>query len=234
MERNEKTTRRLTTSRQLRKMIFFSGFFLFLVLSSFTCDDCETYQDFEFELSLGNQFITSEYRVGDTIRMFKTISSDLLLTDGSQFDNSLKPFRVHFDMYRIPSNNGKVVDGIDYFDIETKQGNFDRFESTLFSPISSRLEFNCSGGDCIVDINLVCLEEGYYGFATLNGNFGDFEDNECATYEVIPDLASGISNNFQLLQEIDTDMLILELNNSDFNYTDITASNQSYFFKVVP
>lgn len=202
-----------------------------MVVYGFQCDDCETYTTNEFILGLGEQLVESTYQVGDTLIIKQDHFALLDLESGNAYDNRDGELYFFINMLRVKRNNERISDGLEYFDIETKQGKFSAVTG-LNKEFRGRVLFDCDSTLCRLELNIIPKKVGYYAIHLTRGYFGSQALDDCTDNLFTPQFSSDQSNHFEICNEIGTDRIFVAYNSGSSSFLNLNDRRDLIFFKV--
>jgi len=207
----------------------------YIITSGFQCNKCEeninNIATFKIDISPLNAIV----KVGDTLWISCDFDSDFELENSvGKYNNSNSSCEIDFNIMRIISDNEKVKDGVNYFDINIIDGNFYSANNSIYNEkVKQTLNFSCSNSNCEFKFGVICKNKGYFGFKVWGGQFGLESNSDCESNRFENINFNIERNNFDICNEINTNKLfVYEKKRTWSTYSNLDEGKNFYFFKV--
>ena len=212
------------TSYMIPILLFFS-----ICCSSSLCvsDGCDEFVTNHFEIPFV-PLTTFAYQVGDTVQLRSSFSSQLMLEDGQEFDNSNQNVSFNMEIFEIVETSSSAVGARDKFELLQVLGSYNK-SSNPNDNSEGWISVTCGEEICAFDIGLITQSRGYYCLRFGSSTFSNLTELCVDNYTNLR-VVEG-DNNFSILEEIGHDLV--RLDRTLYRAADNSSNvEELYFFKV--
>lgn len=198
-----------------------------VIIYGFQCiEECDEFIFDRASLSYEIDIPQNTYQVGDTITIDYTDGNMISLVE-SMTDLELSDQHIiqFFDLFEVKADNMPIVSGTENFQVSHSGNRLDYVINT--NELSRLIIWTCNSENCGLNLQLIAQKSGYYGFRLLHGNVTLVD--QCESYDFYDNTFNIQDNNFEILNEINTDELNIEV---PIQFDVQANSEGQFFFKV--
>lgn len=203
-------------------------FTLITLTYGFQCDEeeCDSYIFDTASLDYSIKNYQTAFEIGDTISI-EYQNGNLVMLHETMKEIDLKNTIVYqyFDLFEVKENNSPITSGTKDIQIIHNGSSLDTLQNT--NEITRLIAWNCIDINCLFSLKLIPQKSGFYGIRLLHGLLAG--EPICEEYEFKENTFNISSNNFEILNEINTTEIKIDV---PINFDEATIPEGSFYFKV--